>query len=327
MHVNTPILTTNDCEAGGETFLAIASTAFKHGSSQRIEPADFFGHEAHLSVSGQLHLEAVASSFPRTFTLGPCFRAEQSATGRHLTEFWMLEAEVAFQDELDGVMDVLEQSVKAVVAPDVFEAGTTPAPDASASPPPAGQYSVTSPWPRITYTEALARINSASTNGTTFDHGVPSWGQALRSEHERYLAQDGPIFVTHYPRTLKPFYMRVSSPVADHGETVDCFDLLVPRVGELAGGSMREHRLERLELPPPAPLPEHVRAKLRMEGKDAAAEEQEDMLKWYADLRRWGTTPHGGFGLGFERLVAWNLGLDSVREAIPFPRWHGKWGM
>ncbi|KAH7087921.1 asparaginyl-tRNA synthetase [Auriculariales sp. MPI-PUGE-AT-0066] len=267
----------------------------------------FFGHDANLTVSSQLHLEAVTSSFPRTYTIGPCFRAEASATSRHLNEFWMLEAEVAFEDKLDGIMDVVEQSVKAVL-PVGFLGPALSLGETSEAVIPAAEPS--SAWPRISYAAALSALRHASTNGAQFDHPAPQWGQPIRSEHERWLARDGPIFVTRYPQEVKPFYMRetasTDSSEITQGPTVECFDLLIPRIGELAGGSLREHRLDILERALPT---------------------NESDMGWYLDLRRWGTTPHGGFGLGFERLVAWVTGVESVREAIPFPRWAGRWGM
>ncbi|EJD41988.1 asparaginyl-tRNA synthetase [Auricularia subglabra TFB-10046 SS5] len=263
LHIHTPVLTQNDCEGGGETF------TLSHPAPE------IFGHPAHLTVSAQLHLEALASALPRVYTLAPAFRAERSATSRHLSEFWMLEAELAFADTLDEVMDVVERAVRSVVPPAL---------------------SGEEPWPRITYTRAVELLDGAA------------WGDRLSSVQERWLAEEWaggrPVFVTDYPAAQKPFYMLPSAaPSAPGRGTVACFDLLVPRLGELAGGSLREHRLEHLRVP---------------EGGG---------FEWYRDLRRWGTTPHGGFGLGFERLVAWATGAESVRECLAFPRWPGRWLM
>ncbi|KZV99479.1 asparaginyl-tRNA synthetase [Exidia glandulosa HHB12029] len=276
-HIHTPALTQNDCEGGGEAF-ALAAPA-----------PDMFGHPAYLTVSAQLHLEAMAAALPRVYTLSPAFRAESSATSRHLSEFWMLEAELAFADSLEDIMALTEGCVRAVL------------PKASDTDP--------SPWPRITYAQAVDALAAAHPQ-VKFEY-EPRHGDPLRSDHERWLAEvwanDRPVFVTSYPAAHKPFYML---PNDDGTDTVACFDLLIPRVGELAGGSLREHRLDRLQ------------DAMKRHGVNERGE-----LEWYLDLRRWGSTPHGGFGLGFERLVAFVTGTESVKECVPFPRWAGRWLM
>lgn len=274
MHIHTPVLTQNDCEGGGEAF-------------SLAEPAPtMFSHPAYLTVSSQLHLEAMAAALPRVYTLAPAFRAESSATSRHLSEFWMLEAELAFASTLQEVMDVVEASVRSVLPAEMTAAF----------------------WRSITYKDAVTALADGA---PSFEYGAPAWGDPLRSEHERWLAEvwasGAPVFVTHFPAAHKPFYMLAND---DDPATVACFDLLVPRVGELAGGSLREHRLDRL------------RDSMERHGVSKNGD-----LDWYLDLRRWGSTPHGGFGLGFERLVAWITGTESVKECIPFPRWAGRWLM
>ncbi|KAF8887593.1 hypothetical protein BD779DRAFT_1527113 [Infundibulicybe gibba] len=237
-------------------------------------PAEFFARPAFLSVSHQLHLESLATALSRVYTLSPCFRAEPSLTSRHLAEFWMLEAEWAFDHvrdarEVTGLVEGMLRSVHASAEPtaqlDRMFDGTTE-------------------WARMSYTDAIKELETHT--GFTY---APKWGRALQSEHEKWLAETvvgGPVFVVDYPRELKPFYMRVN----DDDRTVACFDLLVPHIGELAGGSVREEREDVLKV-----------------GED---------YKWYHDLRKYGGAPHAGFGMGFERL--------NVRECIPMPRWAGR---
>ena len=299
MHVNTPILTANDCEGAGEVFnVFVNDESDPHKLQEPHEPHDnphFFRRPAYLTVSSQLHLEAIASARTRVYTLSPCFRAERSQTNRHLAEFWMLEAEWAFTKSVEDVCGVVEAMTKSVydgvleeidVGRDVIARNRT--------------------WTRITYTDAIRELENQGSlprRSIEFDY-KPQWGKALQSEHEKWLAQvmGGPVFVTDYPKSLKPFYMRVN----DDGETVACFDLLVPGVGELVGGSLREERIDVLD--------------------DAMQHHglQTDEYEWYRDLRRFGGAPHGGFGLGMERLVSLLTGIENVRECIPMPRWAGR---
>ncbi|KAI0051374.1 asparaginyl-tRNA synthetase [Auriscalpium vulgare] len=292
-YAHTPIITSNDAEGAGETFrLAPVAAAHAHA------PTEFFGKPSFLTVSSQLHLEALAHAVSRVWTLSPCFRAERSQTSRHLAEFWMLEAEWAFTDSLDSLTSVVEGAVKRVLSVDsadrqlLWKGRDSAALDAAAG---------GAPWARMSYREAVAALQAS---GAAFEF-APKWGRSLASEHERWLAEahvGGPVFVTDYPAALKPFYMRRN---ADE-ETVACFDLLVPGVGELAGGSLREERPDLLALA----LEEH--------DLDPAA------YGWYAELRKYGGAPHGGFGMGFERLISWLGGIDNVRECIPMPRWAGR---
>jgi asparaginyl-tRNA synthetase len=300
-YVHTPILTSNDCEGAGETFRVTTASS---GTED-----EFFPKPAYLTVSAQLHLEALTSALSRTYTLSPCFRSERSMTNRHLAEFWMLEAEWAFASGgIKSVCDLVEESVKQTLRDalqareslDVLWKGKkdkrmddledAARPNAN--------------WTRMTYTEAVKALgghHSSSPSSFAFE---PAWGKPLQSEHERWLAEqlvNGPLFVTDYPACLKPFYMRAN----DDGETVACFDLLIPHVGELAGGSVREERLERL-----------VQAMAELS--------RPEEYDWYLDLRRFGNAGNAGFGLGFERLIAWLSGIENVRECIAMPRWTGK---
>jgi asparaginyl-tRNA synthetase len=305
-----PILTANDCEGAGEAFLISQVSSPQDPSAP---PSEFFGTSAYLTVSTQLHLEALAASLSRVYSLSPCFRAEPSQTSRHLAEFWMLEAECTFVDSVEDICSLVEGAVKQVlrdVAPGagrVGEAGDDRRQQSLIEAAKDDQR-----WTRMTYTDAVAHLeqhHAAQPNAFQF---IPVWGKPLQSEHERWLAEvlvQGPLFVTNYPASLKPFYMRSNGDAtteADPRPTVACFDLLVPGVGELAGGSLREERLALLE---------HA---IRTHNLDPA------IYSWYTDLRRYGTAPHGGFGMGFERLISWISGTDNVRECIPMPRWAGR---
>ncbi|KAI0319852.1 asparaginyl-tRNA synthetase [Amylostereum chailletii] len=300
-YVHTPIVTSNDAEGAGETFRLAPLASSDAGSP----PHEFFGSPAFLTVSSQLHLEAVANALSRAWTLSPCFRAERSLTSRHLAEFWMLEAEWAFTSSVHELCDVVEAYLKEVLKTEsedkrvLWEKGDKEKRamlDAAA-----GDAS----WRRMTYTEAVdALVDHQTRVPDAFKFG-PKWGKALQSEHERWLAEElvgGPVFVTDYPTELKPFYMRRN----DDGKTVACFDLLVPFVGELVGGSLREERVLLLE------------EAIKRDGLDAKA------YSWYTELREFGGAPHGGFGMGFERLISWVSGVDNVRECIAMPRWAGR---
>jgi asparaginyl-tRNA synthetase len=298
-YTHTPIITSNDCEGAGEAFrlAPVASSTDPPGEFE------FFSKPSYLTVSSQLHLEALSSAISRVYTVSPCFRAERSQTGRHLAEFWMLEAEWAYIREVGDVCRVVEASVKDVLrernTEDMLvlwkgkdEAKLKALEDASR---------LEGSWTRMTYAEAIGEL---SKHEPEFQYKV-AWGTALQSEHEKWLSEKitgGPVFVTDYPAALKPFYMRRN----DDGRTVACFDLLIPYVGELAGGSLREERVGILE----ESLVTHGLEKSEYE--------------WYADLRRYGGAPHGGFGLGLERLIGWISGIDNIRECIAMPRWAGR---
>ncbi len=306
-------------------------------------------------MSSQLHLEALAQSVGRVWTLSPAFRAEKSDTPRHLSEFYMLEAEMCFVEDLGQIMGLLESLIKYLVLKlqrsavhvelqqalsrnnDAGEAMDSVIPADVLGKRWAGLTSDV--WPRITYKEALALLDDAGSRGkATFD-SKPSTGSGLRAEHERYLAEHvgegSPVFVTCYPRGLKPFYMASRPTDARDGAneeeaSVSCFDLIVPDICELAGGSMREHKL--------ADLLDNMRSHgLTETGNEdhrtpyhaaaltaSALSGKSASLQWYVDLRRYGSVPHGGFGLGFDRLLAYLSGVCNLRDIVAFPRSYGR---
>lgn len=292
MWIHTPIITASDCEGAGEAFhvaieqktrVTLPGTDVRTGETRWwLDGESFFGRSAFLTVSGQLEVEPFACAFTKVYTFGPTFRAENSNTGRHASEFWMIEPEIAFTTK-DDVMNLAEDMIRFVAkAVDHDKFGL----DAFA---------------RVTYTEAQSLLEKS---GRTFEHPI-GWGQPLQTEHERFLAEEhfkSPVFVTDYPATLKPFYMRISND----GRTVECFDLLVPGVGEIIGGSAREERLDRLVA--------------RMEECNLNPADYD----WYLDLRRFGTVQHGGFGLGLERLLMWLLDVPNIRDVLPYPRTPGQ---
>ena len=309
---HTPIITPSDCEGAGEVFTI-------------TRPENFFKTPKYLTVSSQLYLEALAAAAPRVWTLSPTFRAEKSDTARHLSEFYMLEVEAAFIDTLDPLITLIEDMVETLVRSISTSRLGKETLSAVGGEDKAGELEerwkglLERPWSRITYTEAISRLNSAVEQKKAQFVSPPIWGAPLQAEHERFLAQtvfDGPVFVTDYPKSLKPFYMLPSASTAltpGGGETVACFDLLVPAVGELIGGSLREHRYDEL-------LAEMQRRGMAVGGED----EDGESLRWYLDLRKWGSVKHGGFGLGFDRLVCYLAGVENIREAATFPRWVGR---
>jgi len=291
--IHTPIISAADAEGAGELFQVMVDN----------DPSSFFGTPTFLTVSGQLQVECFAQSHTDVYTFGPTFRAENSHTKRHASEFWMIEPEMAFAD-LDDVISLIQEFIC-----EVATATQEQLPDDFAFFDQRIRKGVLQeirdvvgkPFARATYTEAQ-EILAAS--GRSFEYPI-GWGQALQAEHERFLAEEyfkGPVFVTDYPTDQKAFYMRLND---DGGKTVAATDLLVPRLGEIIGGSQREERLEVLQ------------------GEMKRREMEADHLEWYLDLRRWGTTPHGGFGLGFERMLMWLTGMENIRDVIPFPRTPG----
>ena len=299
---HSPILTTSDCEGAGAMFQVTTLDAEKppRGPDGRIDfSKDFFGEKCGLTVSGQLEAEMLAMSLSKVYTFGPTFRAELSTTPRHASEFWMIEPEFAFADLRDD-RDLAEAFVKHLLehlfkhcARDLqffderVEKGLRAKLEAVAK----AEFGV------IEYTQAVAVLEKS---GRAWDHPI-SWGKDLQTEHERYLTEQyakKPLFVINYPRSFKPFYMYCN----DDQKTVACMDLLVPRVGEIIGGSQREHRLDQLL------------ARMRETGVSAQT------YSWYADLRRFGTAPHAGFGLGFERLLMYVTGMENIRDVQLCPR-------
>lgn len=325
-----PIITSSDCEGAGHVF-TVSSDSPKQ---PRQRHDHFFGSPKYLTVSSQLHLEALAHSVGKVWTLSPTFRAEKSDTARHLSEFYMLEAEIGFTEQLTDIMDVVEGLLRALatelqssqVGKELLEArardddkddGNAVSSTALAE---RWQGLMAGPWPRITYHDALEHLRSAVSKGQVQFEFAPEDENGLQTEHERFLAaslgRGGPVFVTDYPRDMKPFYMAPSNGAQTEREsqrTVACFDLLVPEICELAGGSMREHR-----------LPELVQAmeERGLEVSGGGGEDADGSLQWYLDLRRYGSVPHGGFGLGFDRLLCYLSGVTNIRDVVGFPRWH-----
>jgi asparaginyl-tRNA synthetase len=263
---------------------------------------DFFDRPSYLTVSGQLEAEIYATALGKVYTFGPTFRAENSNTSRHLAEFWMIEPEMAFCD-LNDNMDLAESFLKRLCGDALSQCSedmqffNDRVDDTVLT---TLQGVVDSQFQRVTYTEAVDILEKS---GVTFDFSV-SWGADLQSEHERFLTEQhfkGPVILYDYPRTIKPFYMRVN----DDEKTVRAMDVLVPRVGEIVGGSQREERLDVLE------------SRMAEQGL------QSDDYWWYLDLRRFGTVPHAGFGLGLERVVQFVTGMANIRDVIPFPRTPG----
>ena len=333
MQTHTPVITSSDCEGAGEVF-TVSSNASKD-SEQRATPENeaqvehFFRTPKYLTVSAQLHLEALALAVSKVWTLSPTFRAEQSDTPRHLSEFYMLEAEMCFIENLNEVMDLVESMLRSVVTSmqgsPVFSEllkirqnvtkEDTEGDDRSVSAEVIQQRwdgMAAENWPRVTYAEAIETLERAHSNGLKFNF-APSYKDGLQAEHERYIAsavgQGKPVFVTDYPRAQKPFYMPSSNSTANSrgsADTAACFDLLVPDLCELVGGSLREHRSKEL-----------LEA---MRNKGVAGSN----LEWYQDLRKYGSVPHGGFGLGFDRLLCYLAGVGNVRDIVAFPRWYGR---
>jgi asparaginyl-tRNA synthetase len=303
--VHTPIITGSDCEGAGELFrvTTLNPQEMPRTAKGEIDYAkDFFARPTYLTVSGQLEAEAFALALSNVYTFGPTFRAENSNTSRHASEFWMIEPEMAFCD-LKGNMDLAEEFVKYLIAdarahcPDEMELfGKFVDKELLAR----LDFVVDRPFQRITYAEAVELLKKS---GEKFEFPI-DYGLNLQSEHERWLTEKHfqcPVTVFNYPKEIKPFYMRVN----DDGKTVTAMDLLVPGIGEIVGGSQREERLDVLE------------GNMRRHNMDPAD------YKWYLDLRRYGTVPHSGFGLGFERMLMFVTGVPNIRDVIPFARTPG----
>ena len=299
--IHTPIITASDCEGAGELF-RVSTLDFanipRDGENKPDFSSDFFGREAFLTVSGQLNVECYCLALSKVYTFGPTFRAENSNTSRHLAEFWMIEPEIAFADLNDNA-DLAESFLKSVIK-DVLEERADDmaffAERIDKTLMARLESLVQSEFARMDYGEAVDILKRADKN---FEFPV-EWGLDLQSEHERYLAEEHvgrPVVVMNYPAEIKAFYMRRN----DDGKTVAAMDVLVPGAGEIVGGSQREERLDVLD------------EQLEKMGLS-------EQLWWYRDLRRYGTVPHAGFGLGFERLLYYITGMANVRDLIPFPR-------
>ena len=314
LYVHSPIITASDAEGAGELFqvttLDLEGLAKHHpsksgtnGSTPVVDYSrDFFGKPAFLTVSGQLNAEIYASALDSVYTFGPTFRAENSNTTRHLAEFWMIEPEIAFCD-IGCNMDLAETFIRTLISGLLAECEEDMAFfDARIQPGLIDSLRsvADSTFQRITYTEAVEALEKS---GASFEYPV-AWGRDLQSEHEKFLTEEvyqGPVIVTDYPKEIKAFYMKQN----DDGRTVRGMDVLVPRLGEIIGGSQREENLSALES-------RMAEAGLKIED-----------YWWYLDLRRFGTVPHSGFGLGFERFIQYCTGMQNIRDVIPFPRTPG----
>ena len=303
-YVHTPIITDSDCEGAGEMFRVTTLDPSQAGA-QKFEN-DFFGKATYLTVSGQLEGEAFATALSNIYTFGPTFRAENSHTSRHASEFWMIEPEMAFCD-LEGDMDLAEEFTKYLVDDtlnnnegdlDIFarfvDKGLL------------GRLRFVSekPFQRVSYTEAVEILENS---GQKFDYPV-CWGVNLQSEHERFLTEQHfkcPVTVYNYPKSIKPFYMRTNEPDSEGRLTVTAMDLLVPGIGEIIGGAQREERIDIL--------------RANMQEDDLSLED----YSWYLDLRKYGSCPHAGFGMGFERMLMFVTGMKNIRDVLPFPRTPG----
>ena len=308
LNVQTPIITASDCEGAGEMFRV---TTFDLNAPPRNDKGevdfskDFFHQAANLTVSGQLEGETYACALGKIYTFGPTFRAENSNTSRHLAEFWMVEPEAAFY-ELDDNIDLAERFLQRIVR-DVLDNCQEDLElfnqhiDKTVMD--RLEQIVKAPFKRLTYTEAVKLLEASD---QTFEFPV-EWGIDLQAEHERWLTEEQfkcPVVLYDYPKSIKPFYMRVN----DDDRTVRAMDVLVPGVGEIIGGSQREDRLDVLV------------ARMEQQGLDP------EEYRWYADLRRYGSVPHSGFGLGLERMVQYVTGMQNIRDVIPFPRTPGSIG-
>ncbi len=305
LYVQTPIITASDCEGGGEQFLATTldlNKIPKNADGSVDFTKDFFGKQAYLTVSGQLNAETLACAVSDVYTFGPTFRAENSNTSRHLAEFWMIEPEMAFanlKDDMQCAESYLKYIIRYVLEKcpedmeffDAFiEKGLIQR----------LKHVAETPFEHLTYTDAIRILKESK---CSFEFPV-EWGSDLQSEHERYLAEEyckKPVILTDYPQEIKAFYMRSN----DDGKTVAAMDVLVPKIGEIIGGSQREERLDLLKQ-------KIIQHKLNL-----------DDYWWYLQLRTYGSVPHAGFGAGFERLVLFVTGLENIRDVIPFPRFPG----
>ncbi|KAF7169254.1 hypothetical protein CNMCM5623_002072 [Aspergillus felis] len=364
VQVQPPLITSSDCEGAGETFTVLPRETIMDPKSEGLH---FFRGPKYLTVSSQLHLEAYAAELGNVWAISPTFRAEKSDTPRHLSEFYMLEAEMNFMNDLESLTDAVEYVVRDLtrrlyespVGQEILAAKRS----GESGQDDAGNGAVSNlrqrwvdlmegpRWRRITYTQAMELLEGAVARGEVSFEYAPTWTEGLQLEHEKYIVdvinRGQPVFVTDYPKAIKPFYMAPSQvaqgkeeDVRAPGETVACFDLLLPEVSEVAGGSLREHRLPNII----QNMRDHGLIKERLYPSTGGAGETsttetapeqplyphlqpyEDLghLQWYADLRRWGSAPHGGFGLGFDRFLSYLAGVSSVRDVVAFPRYFGR---
>ena len=352
VRLQPPIITSSDCEGAGEVFTVLSGkmqggNVEGAGSVPKLED-EFFRTAKFLTVSSQLHLEAFVHEHQRVWTLSPTFRAEKSDTPRHLSEFYMLEAELR-TESLEDVMDVVEDLVrsltvnvrKSVVGQELLAIKYTEDSENEKSAFTRSEVIKSrwqglerGLWPRVPYNKAIELLQTAANGKEVTFRYKPLWDAGLQLEHEKFLAaeigQGSPVFITDYPQSVKPFYMPPSN-FHSGGETkvlstVSCFDLLLPEVCEVVGGSLREHRLKPLlKSMQDHGLHKHIRDKPSLEDQNSGEPSSEGgNLDWYVDLRRFGSVPHGGFGLGFDRLIGYLAGIDNVRDVVPWPRYYGK---
>ena len=345
-----PVLTTSDCEGAGEVFTVSTNTGpLPEGprSTRHPRQEDHFRDPHYLTVSSQLHLEAYMHEYPKVWTLSPTFRAEKSDTPRHVSEFWMLELEMRTQslDEvMDAVEDLMRHAAQVVRSTSIYEELCATDRHADEHPPDTdGDHSgmiarrwqglMKPSWPRIPYSDAIRLLTTMATSEPDRFRFAPSWEAGIQLEHEKaivdHVGGGGPVFVTDYPQHLKPFYMLPStddhSTRAPDSRTVACFDLLVPGIGEVAGGSLREHRLDPLLRSMDrtgAPSGSRIDEGDVDEDLDGSGRRRD--LDWYTDLRRYGSVPHGGFGLGFDRFLGYLAGVHNIKDVIPWPRSYGR---
>lgn len=301
--VSPPVLTSGDCEGAGELFKVESNSFLGKG-----DKSSYFGKPTYLTVSTQLHLEILALALSRCWSLSPCFRAEESDTNRHLSEFWMLETELCYTKNVHELTELVKNMLRAGIKssfthfseliPETVPENSTPKEQLLQ------RWNMLldgNSWKTITYTKAIELLEERH-GKVPFSHYKPRWGEALQTEHEKWLAGEyfkSPVFVTDYPKECKAFYMKVNSD----NKTVACFDLLVPEMGEIVGGSLREDNFELLQ--------QEMQARGMNKNGD---------LDWYVSLRKDGTVPHGGFGMGLERILSYLYGNSNIRDAIPFHR-------
>ncbi|KTW27704.1 asparagine-tRNA ligase [Pneumocystis carinii B80] len=303
IQTHPPILTSSDCEGSGKIFEVKSSN----------ESNNFFKKNIYLTVSTQLHLEALSHSLSKVWSLSPIFRAEKSRTSKHLAEFYMLEAEISFINDIEDLMSILEQMIHDLVknlmnspiGNEILSENHKINKKDRIDIENRWNFFLKDHWTRMTYAEAIDALKNSSVHFKF----PPKYGHDLQAEHEKWLAENythTPLFVINYPKQLKPFYMRLNNDSLKHPDhdTVSCFDLLLPQIGELAGGSLREERIDIL--------------------KQSIVTHKKHLsdLSWYIDLRRWGTTKHGGFGLGFDRFLAYLAGIKNIKDTVAFPRWY-----
>lgn len=299
--VAPPMLTGADCEGAGEQFEVEPINPKMEMVDGELKPQKFFGKPAYLTVSTQLHLEILSSSMNRVWTLAPCFRAEDSNTNRHLSEFWLLEAELSYISQLHQLTDFTESMIKSVTQKLIEQGedvlGARYKKEDQQELQSRWNTVVNQKWPRITYNEAIDLIKDLQ------------WGDSLLTEHEKWLAGEyfkSPVFITDYPKFQKPFYMPNSAEYNEAQPTVACYDLIFPHIGELVGGSLRQH--------------DHLLLEQEMNQRGMKLHD----MQWYLAIRQNGSVPHGGFGMGFERLILYLTGLENIRDVVAFPRSPGQ---